>query len=684
MHCGVLCVTLLSVFACTFTVTFSNMNEFLDYPSKYSNTAFVAISISILALAVYFHVTTLEHRIFKGQTHRTSTGKALFKGQVPGWSYLLLLVLLLGQILIFTTQSRNIVDYHPTDALIRNARVEHQTYREQASASTSLEAAVRSYRARYSQHPPPGFDEWYRYATARNSVIIDDYDGIHRDLLPFYELSPAEVRRRSQILMENPWYNATGISIRGGKAAICTRVNDDHRWMVERLVDMISKFSAWLPDMNIAFNVDDQCRITGQCRQSDQVENVRDTGELIPRPDSAFSSNRAAQWELRQSHDQWDVSMKDYGWQPIFHSHGTLHCPPKSLARRERQWDRSELCIKCISPHSRGIFPANWTAMSDICHQPDLAEIHGFYTSPSAFRPSHELMPLFSQSKAPGFRDILYPSAWNWAGKAEYAPTDEHPDKPFMNKDDIIFWRGTASEGLSPDTGQWKAHSRQRLLHILNDINVEGLTQAILLPNSVVSSAESEEKRMPSVKQGLAYTEIPVTTLTSLVSTDVHFVRELQRCWDVDCPNQEAEFILRERTNFQAHWQHKYLLDLDGAGFSGRFLPFLLSRSLPFKAALFREWWDDRLTAWQHFVPVDLRGHGLWATLVYFTGLRGRGDLVVDGHVEMGEVIAENGRMWADEVLRKEDMEVYFFRLLLEWGRLTDNARGRIGYIVQK
>jgi len=32
--------------------------------------------------------------------------------------------------------------------------------------------------------------------------------------------------------------------------------------------------------------------------------------------------------------------------------------------------------------------------------------------------------------------------------------------------------------------------------------------------------------------------------------------------------------------------------------------------------------------------------------------------------------------------LRREDMEIYFFRLLLEWGRLTDDGRDEIGFDV--
>ena len=103
-------------------------------------------------------------------------------------------------------------------------------------------------------------------------------------------------------------------------------------------------------------------------------------------------------------------------------------------------------------------------------------------------------------------------------------------------------------------------------------------------------------------------------------------------------------------------------------------------------------------------MPVDVRLHGLVATLAYFSGTSagepvgggggggggsggnggGGGGGAVVGHmkgdVEAGERIAEAGREWAGRVLRKEDMEIYMFRLLLEWGRLTDDRRDEIGF----
>src|SRR5688572_28516678 len=58
---------------------------------------------------------------------------------------------------------------------------------------------------------------------------------------------------------------------------------------------------------------------------------------------------------------------------------------------------------------------------------------------------------------------------------------------------------------------------------------------------------------------------------------------------------------------FSEHWRFRHLIDMDGAGFSGRFLPFLHSRSLVYRAALYRTWMDERVHAWQHYIPVDVR-----------------------------------------------------------------------------
>ena len=51
------------------------------------------------------------------------------------------------------------------------------------------------------------------------------------------------------------------------------------------------------------------------------------------------------------------------------------------------------------------------------------------------------------------------------------------------------------------------------------------------------------------------------------------------------------------------------------------------------------------------------------------------------GHMVEAEKIAEDGRERAAQVLRKEDMEIYMFRLLLEWGRIVDDQRNEMGFV---
>jgi hypothetical protein len=121
---------------------------------------------------------------------------------------------------------------------------------------------------------------------------------------------------------------------------------------------------------------------------------------------------------------------------------------------------------------------------------------------------------------------------------------------------------------------------------------------------------------------------------------------------------------------------HKYLIDVDGNSFSGRYRDFLLSNSLPLKATLFREWHDARLVPWKHFVPVDNRFLDLFGVMEFFLGWSGEG-----GRDEVARRIAAEGREWAGRALRRVDMGVYCFRLLLEYARVMDEERESLGFV---
>ncbi|KAK3675854.1 hypothetical protein LTR78_004495 [Recurvomyces mirabilis] len=628
------------------------------------------ICIVILGAAAYFHVDSLESK-------PRDTGSRVFT-RVPSWLYVCLLAIFCIRIGSWASY-KTTVAYHPIDMLIYDAQTRHEHYINQTSSSKNVLEAVATYRLRYGRRPPPGFDHWYAYATARNSVVIDDFDSIDRDIRPFFALPPVEVRDRTWALIANPWNDAAGISIRGGQASISPNVVPTHRWMLDGLVEMISKFAEFLPDMDLAFNLNDECRIAVPYEDVESMRAVTLPTTSADTERNEFSQGRAEQWTPIPQEPTSETPLHELSWQRTFYDFGSVGCPKSSPARSDRHWQVGDTCTSCTQPQSLGAFLGNWSLAGNVCHQSDLANMHGIYLSPAAFKASHELYPIFSQSKVHGFNDILYPSAWNYIDKAKYAPPEERPDPSYMDKNTTLFWRGATSEGVSHGMGQWRGMTRQRFVHLANNINGSGAAQPLLIPQAPFVEGRHTHSQ-------LAYSNVPIADLADALSTDVHVVEFIARCGGRDCPQQETEFgPLVAPTDFQDHWQYKFLLDLDGAGFSGRFLPFLQSHSLPFKAGIFREWWDDRVTAWQHFVPLDVRGHGMWATLAYFAGVNGTINgrhVAVGAHLDEGERIAERGRTWANQVLRKEDMEIYFFRLLLEWGRLTDDARDEIGYDV--
>lgn len=657
-----------TVFVMTSTTALAwSWRDIHPFPSGPSGLSYLFFCLALLAFATYCNTHTSTESGHR-PTQRSTTHP------VSAWVYVLLLALFTVRTGLWFTKNP-VANYHPIDMLTYQAAKQHETYLKLAHSSDDLKAAVTNYHQRYNRSPPPGFAQWYEYAVTRNATIIDDFDSINRDVLPFWALPPAEIRQRTWDAISNPWNDVAGISIRNGKAEISPNVMPTHRWMLDGIISMIDRFGQWLPDMDLGFNLNDECRVAVPY---EKVEPMRDIGlrgaDFNNQMKDEFSKERSETWKPIPEEPNPERPFREMSFQRTFYDFGNVGCPPNSPARTQRHWDTSRLCSSCTYPHSLGGFLANWTQSADICYQPDMANLHGLYLSPAAFKASHELLPVFSQSKAYGYNDILYPSAWNYMDKVKYDPNDEHPDPPFADKNNTLFWRGATSEGVSPGSGTWMGMARQRFIHLANNINDTTPPQPVLL-------LHKDGKRH-------AYASLSSATLTQHLATDVHIVDFIARCGGPDCEAQAQEFApLATPSDFQSHWSYRYLLDLDGAGFSGRFLPFLHSRSLPFKAALFREWYDSRLTPWLHFVPLDLRGHGFWSTLAYFMGWEGRaggGVVGAPAHEKEAEVIAEKGREWAGRVLRKEDMEIYFFRLLLEWGRLTDDRRDELGFTLKE
>ncbi|KAI1325421.1 hypothetical protein F5Y16DRAFT_264240 [Xylariaceae sp. FL0255] len=556
--------------------------------------------------------------------------------------------------------------------LITTSRLESSKWISAAKQSTTLEQAVHEYKQRYGMPPPPNFDKWYTYATSLNSPIIDDFTQIHQDLLPFWGLPPQLIRLRTTHLLEHPTLSVGGLIIRNGQINISPHVHGTHRWMLDYIQTMIEPFAQWLPDMQLAFNLDDECRLSVpfQDLEGYQAEGVKARSRLASSPKhTGLWSTRENSWSYSllaldesQTKNLWKKKspfFQDWSKSPIFSEWVSRTCSSDAKINRRAWWNRKAKCPWCAAPHTTGGIVSNWTLSGDLCHQPDLAYLHGFLSSPSALVATHSLFPIFSQSRVSSFSDILYPSPWNFGDKVQF---EEDQKVTWPKKLNSVFWRGASSDGFAMH-GSWQSFLRARFVHQAQRLrSILGATTPSKAGHSIDSAGNQD-----------------LTPNHSPITLDVSFVGNFSRCDGRDCAAESAIFYGSptakppDPIDFQEHWKYRHLFDLDGAGFSGRFLPFLQSGSLPYRAALFRTWWEERVHAWRHFVPVDTRLHELH-DVVSFLGGRGAGEAAT---------IATDGSEWAKRALRKEDMQIYMFRLLLEWGRVVDDQREELGFVLE-
>lgn len=533
---------------------------------------------------------------------------------------------------------------HPISRLISAAEQDlKDTLKRQ---STSLEEAVSEYKKRYKIPPPPNFDKWYYFAREKNVQLIDEYDIIYNSLLPFWSVAPSIIRGRAREALG--FNNALmGILIRGGRVV---NVQGGEEWLQEATQGMMKDFVHHLPDMDLPFNTHDEPRVILPHDDLRRLVEFATTNALpaslaIVKPNNTWSSRPEDLDDGKRFPDVRTTRFNVYAHQATW-TESRMSCSPDSAARNLNETTVDNTASYSITPLN---FILNKTAFSDICQSPSLQSTYGFFDRPNAFNIVHDLFPIFSQSKISSFQDIIYPSPWYWSKKVPYK---ESQDYSWENKENKLFWRGSTTGGFSRDGG-WRRQHRQRFVQKIN-----ALDDAMILENANVDNHTSWHEK-----------EVSRSAVKHLF--DVAF-SHIGQCDKGDCDAQREYFHVAEEVPQNRAWAYKYLVDLDGNAFSGRFYAFLKSKSLIFKMAIFREWHEEWLRPWVHYVPLGMEGEEYVESVRYFDE-EGEGK----GYARK---VAEDGREWAGKVLRNEDLEVWFFRLLLEYGRLVDDNRGYIGF----
>jgi hypothetical protein len=574
-----------------------------------------------------------------------------------------LLALLVGLVMgttvfIAKTEPQTFVR-HPINDFIYRANIRQSRWMQEATTSNSFSIAHKTYKERHDgRDPPPAFADWYELA--KNTVVIDRFDQIDRDLAPFKAIPPQKLRQRTSLVSQMPGVHVIGI--KDGNASRLPEVTGHDAELLDGLVASINKFSKFLPDMLFPVNLGTTPRIlptwetaNGQNR-ADLTPIVNLISKRSIEGDSTDKGSEAKPAETPVPKPLPALPKSPQTDQPSIISPANYRqmqveaCPPGSRTRTNPHWNIGEFCADCVRRHSKAQIMVNWERSMEYCAQPDLKYLHGVSLSSPHAEPIRDLLPLFGPSKSEPFQDILI---------------------PLPQPDDSMFWRGqTGNEYMSDQA--LRGNHKFRLLHMLGNRNPKDKI-AMILPSANDPNAYRHEK-------------VPIAEANLVVPTSVG-MNDYTGCQGPNCELLRQTYPVVDESKDQEPLEYRYILLLDqDNGPSPDLLRVLRSKSVPLISTLFRTWYSDRLIPWLHFVPIDTRYQGLHTTLTYFTGthkkayINGR-DTDMKGQTKDGAWIAQQGAKWAKEALGEKDREVYFFRLMLEWARLVDDKRDEIGTI---
>ncbi|KAF2091767.1 glycosyltransferase family 90 protein, partial [Saccharata proteae CBS 121410] len=556
---------------------------------------------------------------------------------------------------------------HPIDHLREQAAQQFQ--RTVAKRTRSLPEAAAAYRLRRGRHPPPAFDAWYRFAESKDAFVVEDFfDHIYDDLEPFWGVPAREIRAAAAGGDVVP----SIVSVRNGTVS-----KTEDFWRINywaELVRSVVDEGGYVPDVDMPVNNMDESRVLVPWEDVEALVGAAGKEGRITENSSAVLDRYGGFGDLSQEvpvpvdwiHDHTEI------WS-LFQS----TCPPDSPARQNVEGipDLSSPAADCMPvQYPEGSYEgyvSNWTIATDPCYHPHLRCLHGTFIAPISMATSKRLVPIFGGSKLVRNNEISIPAAMYWGDWQEYTGGDEH-GIPWNKKTAGLVWRGTQSGGWNT-AETWPHFHRHRFLSLLNGTKVSAATGqndrsslTFRLPPSSLYNISADQQNSSNLGPWIS----------SLANAG--FSELLCYPPEEGCAYAEPHFAVLPQIPMQAQYDYKLLPDIDGNSYSARFRAFLLSTSLPLKATIYREWHDSRLWPWLHFVPMDNSYVDLYGLVEYFLG--GDGGRREAHDVEAAKMAME-GQEWARKVLRREDMQVYVHRLLLEYARVCRDERAVLGWV---
>lgn len=261
-------------------------------------------------------------------------------------------------------------------------------------------------------------------------------------------------------------------------------------------------------------------------------------------------------------------------------------------------------------------------------------------------------VPMLSSSKVSSFIDILYPS---WAYAAVGYRYGGPPDvQPFAEKKNVIYWRGSNTGGnAEPDHNRFGHRHRMVMLMQQFKAKAQQLEDG---PTNLTRLA------MPTMPTEFDENQMIALSRLGPDSFDINFSKLVQPEGDLNAAAWQKLVPVAQNMPGAHAYKHKFLFDLDGNAMSGRFYRLMESNSLVFKQTIFVEWHDDRIVPWLHYVPISLDMEEIPVLMDYF--------LHDPEGIKHGELLAAESKTWISASMRKIDLSIYMYRLLLELGHI--------------
>ncbi|GAA6025765.1 hypothetical protein JCM10207_000786 [Rhodosporidiobolus poonsookiae] len=517
---------------------------------------------------------------------------------------------------------------HPILTLVK--RAEHEWNEKVRRQSKTLREAVKEYRRRYNKNPPRGFEKWWAYAKANRVVLVDEYDQIHKDLEPFWALEPSDLAHRVDVMQQRE--ETFTIQVQNGEVAEVGEQAFLRR--AKDLGDLIRRFSAHVPDVNLTFTRHDQPACQLDWFHKERMSELAQQSEYWGPSDFTHSSDAAlSNWAIGCPPDSPLRQLEEMVLDSYKENDDAVPDEDELKAKFKEAYWADQLAPKRSYIYDHG-------AAMDICQHPEIMPIHGFTSAPGT--DAGPLVPLFTFAKTNVHSDILVTPLEQYSDTyIGYDPDWEK--KPF----DKLMWRGSTTGIDFYVQNDWKNSQRARLHFVTNA--KEGTREVLWAEGDGVVA----EKKYNTDGLNRAY-------------MDVSFSGGPVQCDPETCEIMKEMIDFKETMGLNEAYQYKYVMDVDGNGWSGRFHRLMSMKACVLKSTLFPEWYGDRIQPWLHYVPVKVDYSDLYDILTFFRGTpEGAG-----AHDELAKKIGTAGKNWARDHWRKQDMAAYMFRLVLEWARL--------------